>query len=109
MSQDHFPSLLPLHFPLSLVFLFPFRRRGEVRMNVIPLPVQHTLQVQRPVAMQKEVTSSHLLSSQSSVLSPQSSLLVGREAELTHLSRLLDKALKGERQIVFVTGEAGMG
>src|SRR5262249_55228641 len=34
---------------------------------------------------------------------------VGREAELTQLHDLLDKALNGERQIVFVTGEAGMG
>ncbi|MEW6301074.1 MAG: AAA family ATPase, partial [Thermodesulfobacteriota bacterium] len=35
--------------------------------------------------------------------------LVGREAELTHLQHWLDKALGGERQVVFVTGEAGIG
>jgi predicted ATPase len=34
---------------------------------------------------------------------------VGREAELAHLHRLFDKALRGERQMVFVTGEAGIG
>src|SRR4029077_856817 len=35
--------------------------------------------------------------------------LVGRDAELTRLHRWLEKALRGERQIVFVTGEAGIG
>lgn len=35
--------------------------------------------------------------------------LVGREPELTQLHRWLDKALHGERQLVFVTGEPGIG
>jgi predicted ATPase len=35
--------------------------------------------------------------------------LVGRDAELTQLHGWLEKALNGERQIVFVTGEAGIG
>src|SRR5262245_46819049 len=35
--------------------------------------------------------------------------LVGREAELSQLHCWLDKALNGERQIVLVTGEAGIG
>jgi DNA-binding winged helix-turn-helix (wHTH) protein/predicted ATPase len=35
--------------------------------------------------------------------------LVGRDAELARLHRWLEKALRGERQIVFVTGEAGIG
>src|SRR5262245_56808046 len=34
---------------------------------------------------------------------------VGREAELTHLHRCFSRALQGERQIVLVTGEAGIG
>jgi hypothetical protein len=34
---------------------------------------------------------------------------VGREAELTQLHTWLDKALQGERQLVFVTGEPGIG
>jgi DNA-binding winged helix-turn-helix (wHTH) protein/predicted ATPase/type II secretory pathway predicted ATPase ExeA len=37
------------------------------------------------------------------------SVLVGREVELTQLHLWLQKALSGERQIVFVTGEAGLG
>lgn len=35
--------------------------------------------------------------------------LVGREPELTQLHSWLAKALSGERQLVFVTGEAGIG
>lgn len=35
--------------------------------------------------------------------------LVGREAELTQLHTLFTKALAGERQLVFITGEAGIG
>ncbi len=35
--------------------------------------------------------------------------VVGRETELQHLQRGFDKALHGARQIVFVTGEPGIG
>jgi DNA-binding winged helix-turn-helix (wHTH) protein/predicted ATPase len=35
--------------------------------------------------------------------------LVGREAELTHLSQWLEYARQGERQIVLVSGEPGIG
>src|SRR5262249_3670773 len=35
--------------------------------------------------------------------------MVGREAELAQLHGWLEKALSGERQIIFVTGEAGIG
>ncbi len=46
---------------------------------------------------------------QDSALRTQHSGLVGREHELTQLHKWLDKALNGERQIVFVTGEPGIG
>ncbi len=36
-------------------------------------------------------------------------LLVGRESELAHLHTLFAKALRGERQMIFVTGEPGIG
>lgn len=36
-------------------------------------------------------------------------LLVGREAELVHLHGLLEKARSGQRRVVFVTGESGLG
>jgi hypothetical protein len=38
-----------------------------------------------------------------------SRLIVGREAELTQLHQWWARALKGERQVVVVTGEAGIG
>ena len=38
-----------------------------------------------------------------------SPVLVGRETELAQLHAWLDKALRGERQVVFVTGEPGIG
>jgi predicted ATPase len=40
---------------------------------------------------------------------PLTTHLVGREADLAQLHGWLEKALDGERQIVFVTGEAGIG
>jgi len=85
-------------------------------MNVVTLPVRYKSQTQWPVVKQKEVVSSQYSvvsrfppPTQSSVLSPQHSVLVGRDNELTHLHSLLEKAMSGERQIVFVSGEAGIG
>jgi hypothetical protein len=44
------------------------------------------------------------------VPNPQSATgMVGREAEIAELHTWLDKALQGERQIVFVTDEPGIG
>jgi len=40
---------------------------------------------------------------------PLTPILVGREADLTQLQTALEKALGGQRQIVFVTGEPGIG
>lgn len=64
---------------------------------------------QHSVVRQKEVSSSPLPPTQSSVLSPEHSVLVGREIELAKLHSLFGKTLAGERQMVFVTGEPGIG
>ena len=48
-------------------------------------------------------------SSQAASLKRQGSDIVGREAELTRLHELFEKACTGERQLVFVTGEPGIG
>ncbi len=42
-------------------------------------------------------------------LRPPAPVLVGRESELTQLHGWLEKAISGERQLVFVTGEPGIG
>jgi DNA-binding winged helix-turn-helix (wHTH) protein/tetratricopeptide (TPR) repeat protein len=71
------------------------------------------------------VTTRPVISNQLSVVSPKhgkrsrsrlatgnwqlTTPLVGREAELRQLYGWLNKALRGERQLVFVTGEAGIG
>ncbi len=49
------------------------------------------------------------LNTQQSILNTQHSLLVGREAELAQLHKWLARAAGGERQLVFVTGEPGIG
>ncbi len=46
---------------------------------------------------------------QDSAFGAQPSILVGREAELTRLQAALRNALNGERQLIFVTGESGIG
>jgi DNA-binding winged helix-turn-helix (wHTH) protein len=49
------------------------------------------------------------LDTRHSGLSTQHSVLVGREPELAQLYQWLEKAVSGERQMVFVTGEPGIG
>ncbi|HSF30145.1 MAG TPA: AAA family ATPase [Candidatus Tectomicrobia bacterium] len=61
-------------------------------------------QASSPVQIGPEPTP---LSTQHSILSTVP--VVGRQAELAHLRGWLQKALDGTRQIVFVTGEAGLG
>lgn len=61
------------------------------------------------VSTEKENQKAKIFTPQSSILSPQHIVLVGREAELAQLHSWLAKARQGERQIVFVTGEAGIG
>jgi DNA-binding winged helix-turn-helix (wHTH) protein/predicted ATPase len=65
-----------------------------------------------PLLPSQPVSSSkfQVSSSQSAIRIPQSAItLVGRETELVQLHGWLKKALQGERQIVFVTGEPGIG
>src|SRR5262245_22242666 len=60
------------------------------------------------VSRQKFEAGSSALTTQHSALGTQHAVLIGRETELAQLHRWLDKALNGERQIVFVTGEPGI-
>ena len=56
-----------------------------------------------------EISHSRKLSEPPPVPRPPPPPLVGRETELAQLHQWLDKAMRGERQIIFVTGEAGIG
>ena len=40
---------------------------------------------------------------------PRAAAVLGREGELANMSRWLERARQGERQVVFVTGEPGIG
>src|SRR5262245_9912924 len=96
-------------------------------MNVLALPVRPKPQTQRPVVMLETTTCASVcghknplepaLDRFAKALPPQAETqdtergtpLVGRQSELTQLQHLFEKALRGERQVVFVTGEAGIG
>src|SRR5215470_2237157 len=45
----------------------------------------------------------------SDAMTQHSGNIVGREAALSALDRFLDRAMRNQRQIIFVTGEAGIG
>ena len=66
-----------------------------------------------PVSTQSVGISRSAVRSQESAPArrPQSTTpyFVGRDAELAQLHKWLERALEGERQIVFVTGEPGIG
>lgn len=62
---------------------------------------------QRARSKGQEVTIPY--SSLTSSIQNSASTLVGREAELTQLHGWLEKAGNGKRQLIFVTGEPGIG
>jgi DNA-binding winged helix-turn-helix (wHTH) protein/tetratricopeptide (TPR) repeat protein len=65
-----------------------------------------------PLTTASPVSSSkfQVSGSQSAIRNSQSAINpVGREAELSQLHRWLEIALQGQRQIVFITGEPGIG
>src|SRR5262245_16513301 len=62
-----------------------------------------------PVTITQPVPAAALAARQGAVPRPQTSLLIGRDAELARLREWLERALGGMRQVVFVTGEAGIG
>ena len=64
--------------------------------------------ISKVVSGQHSVVSSLSSSSASNTQIPVPTL-VGRETELTQLHKLLGKAMGGERQFVFITGEPGIG
>jgi len=79
----------------------PVRTPALLSSSLAPLPPSHHLS--------PESERSPSSPSQHAALNTQYSVVVGREAELTQLQNVFEKALRGERQIVFVSGEAGIG
>src|SRR5262249_18606001 len=62
-----------------------------------------------PVSRSKFLVSGHKSQKLETGNQKQETLLVGRERELEQLHNWLAKAMNGERQIVFITGEPGIG
>jgi DNA-binding winged helix-turn-helix (wHTH) protein len=60
----------------------------------------------RFIALSEGPTKSGQTSEQSPEVEPA---MIGRQEELAHIDRLFRASLSGSRQIVFVTGEAGLG
>jgi DNA-binding winged helix-turn-helix (wHTH) protein/predicted ATPase/type II secretory pathway predicted ATPase ExeA len=86
-------------------FIETVHRRGYrfiAPVTTTPPVVSQQLSV---VSQQKPATPSQLATGNWQL----ATRLVGREAELAQLHGWLEKALRGERQIIFVTGEAGIG
>ena len=69
-------------------------------------PESATPRTQHPPLASLRITQASPLRTQDSALR---TILVGRQAELETLARWWQRAQAGERQIVFVIGEAGMG
>lgn len=86
----------------------PTRTPALLSSLIAPLsPSHHPSPESRVQRLESEKSTS--FPSQHSALNTQYSVVVGREAELTQLQNVFEKALRGERQVVFVTGEAGIG
>ena len=94
--------------PKSPQYIETVHRRGyrwiasvaSSQHSVVSRQLQYTVQ-----SLESGVRNFH-----SAFRTPHSAIdLVGREVELEQLHGWLDKALQGERQIVFVTGEPGIG
>ena len=68
------------------------------------------LSVSPPVVSSQHPVISHSVSPpQDSRIRNHSSVMVGRETELAQLQEWYERALAGERKVIFVTGEAGIG
>lgn len=89
-------------------FIRPVRRR-ELENTVAPKARRFDLS-EFPPRIDKKIPLS-LSPSVAPSADPQAltNNFVGREVELAQLQAGLEKALRGERQVVFVTGEAGIG
>ena len=98
--------------PASPQFIETAHRRGyrfiarigeQHRSEPIVTPTSHA-----PPPAKAPLTATAILRA-ARVAAPQGVRVLGREAELATITRWLERALIGERQIVFVTGEPGIG
>jgi DNA-binding winged helix-turn-helix (wHTH) protein len=88
--------------PKSPRFIETAHRRGYRFIGQIAADLQ-------AAAEDQEIGSNNARSASTPGPSFSSQGFVGRDEALSQMRSLLDKALSGERQILFVTGEAGIG
>ena len=106
---------------------FAFTDQGEYEVKNIARPVRvykvelPEVEVESPGVDAQPPARSVIADSQRSVpaaaspptdvspASPDKTQIVGREAEFGYLNQCLDTVLRGQRQIVFITGEPGIG
>jgi DNA-binding winged helix-turn-helix (wHTH) protein len=69
------------------------RHRRSYRLMVLAIPIAYRSNAAEPPRLS----------------APEPSRLVGRTAELEELARSFDRARSGSRQVVFITGEPGIG
>lgn len=86
-------------------------RRGYRLQTQGLRPVDAIQEARSPAAQQPppQITATTRAAAVASLPSAQSGGLVGREAELMRLEWLLNRALSGQRQLVLVSGDPGMG
>jgi predicted ATPase/DNA-binding winged helix-turn-helix (wHTH) protein len=68
-----------------------------------------TVETQEPEVVEEGRPPSNLASQTAGILPEIPALMVGREAELARLQERFGRALHGQRQVVFVVGEVGIG
>lgn len=88
------------------------RREPMAPRQSHPTPVWSTrspFQAAKPIPPEGSVSSSQSDTLLDAFRASQAIQVVGREADLAQLHRWLQRALGGTRQVVFITGEAGMG
>lgn len=83
-------------------FIETWHRRGYRFVGMINQPHKQD----DPLPDSQEVPQ---LTSQAGLADPGAANVVGRDSELTRLQGFLEKAIVGERQIAFITGEPGIG
>src|SRR5215468_2168624 len=90
------------------VYIETAHRRGYRFIGKISQPA-HASSVGEASAATAAVQATKPIAVEAVSSAPACPGFFGREAELAKLSSLLERACAGERQIVFVTGEAGIG
>lgn len=93
----------------ALAQYYTLRARLQQEFGVEPEPETMALQARISAGQLDALAREPRLAPTPQPFSPAPTPFVGREPQLQHLSRCLDRALSGQGQVAFVTGQAGSG